>query len=166
MLNIQDITVLYIDTDTVIREKTTLLLNEHGLNVFEVNNLFEAYTVFRKNRVDIVLMDILLSNESGLDFVRFLRQKELLTPVIITTSLSDQNLLFDAINLEITRYLLKPFLNHELINAFHHVIKKLFMRYPINLPISTMDTVTIRLTKHSIILMEKSLTYRQRSTIS
>jgi DNA-binding response OmpR family regulator len=132
MLNIQDVTVLYIDADTVIREKTTLLLYEHGLNVFEVTNLSEAYEIFRKNRVDIILMDILLPNEIGLDFIRFLRQKELLTPVIITTSLSEQNLLLDAINLEISRYLLKPFSSKDLVNAFHHVIKKLFMRYPIN----------------------------------
>ncbi len=128
----ENITLLYIDDDVDIRHKYALLIAENGFKVLEAASLCAAYDFITAHKIDCILMDIILPNENGLDFIRSLRQKELLIPIVITTSILDQTILLDAINLDITRYLIKPLSDNDLFEALYFVTKKLFMRAPVN----------------------------------
>lgn len=50
--------------------------------------------------------------------------KDVLTPVIMTTTYSNQEMLLDAINLNTTRYLHKPLKNNDLLDALYIGVKK------------------------------------------
>lgn len=132
MSYIENITLLYIDDNAEIRNKYALLIAENGFKVIEATSLSAAYDLIAAHKIDFILMDIILPNENGLDFIRYLRQKELLIPIVITTSVVDQTILLDAINLDITRYLIKPLSDNDLIEALRFVTKKLFMHAPVN----------------------------------
>jgi len=132
MVNLENTTVLYLDTSVQIRTKYALVMRENGLKVLEAENVGTAHDLLGMHKVDFILMDIILSNENGLDFIRYLRQKELLIPIVITTSIVDQKILLDAINLDITRYLIKPFSNNDLLEALSFVSRKLSMCHTVN----------------------------------
>lgn len=132
MLNLENVVVLYVDSNLKIRKQHTLFMRENGLKVLEAEDIVQAHSLYQKHKVDIIVMDIIFPNENGLELIRHLRNQEFLTPVIITTSVSDQNSLLDAINLNITRYLIKPFLKDELIDVLKFIIKKLLVCHTVN----------------------------------
>lgn len=168
MFTSQNLTVLYIEHDPEIQQKFTRLMRENGLQVIATDNTLDACNLFRMHEVDIILIDEQLPNKSGIDFVHCLRGKEVLTPVVITTEYTNQNMLLEAINLDITRYLVKPYPQHELLNALQAAINKAinchpitftrldngFSYDPINKVINGPDGVTHQLSKKEYLLLE------------
>jgi DNA-binding response OmpR family regulator len=131
MFRSKNVTVLYIEHDPEVRQMSTQLMRDNGLWIFESDNTSKACDLFRMNEIDIVVIDLELPEKSGLDFIRCLREKEILTPVIITTDHTDKETLFEAINLDITRYLIKPSKKMELLNALEIAIKKAVNYHPV-----------------------------------
>ena len=131
MFATQNLAVLYIEKDPDIRRRGSSLMNENGLKVFESSDTTNGCELFRKNEIDIVMIDLELPEKSGLNFIRCLRGKDVLTPVIITTDHSDKETLFEAINLDITRYLIKPCKKGDLLDALQTAIKKAVNCHPI-----------------------------------
>lgn len=168
MFKNDNFTLLYIESDSDTREKNAHLIRQNGLKVLESDNSLKACDLFRTQKVDLILIDLQLSNENGLDFIRCLRKKDVLTPVIITTLHTNQDILFDAINLNTTRYIKKPFKNNELLEALQLGVKKLlnchastytllhdgFSYDPINKTIGTPQGESVQLSKKEYLLIE------------
>ncbi|MDO9206879.1 MAG: response regulator [Sulfuricurvum sp.] len=125
----ENLTLLCINGDSLAREKNASFMRKNELRVFTANNTTRAYDLYQTHEIDLIIIDIPLPDENGLDFIRHLRQLEIDTPVIITTESTDKEILIDAINLDISRYLIKPFENKELLDAIQVTAKKLFNVY-------------------------------------
>jgi len=126
MFTSQNLTLLCINSDIQTREKNAYFIRKNGLRVFTANNTIRAYELYQMHKIDLIIIDIPLPDENGLDFIRHFRQLEIDIPVIITTEKTDKDILIDAINLDISRYLIKPFENKELLDAIQATAKKLF----------------------------------------
>lgn len=70
------INVLVLDTQPIVRKAIISLLKSNQLptNIFESNSVVAAYKLVRTNDIQIILLDVELSDGSGLDFIRRLRQ--------------------------------------------------------------------------------------------
>ncbi|HEX5329038.1 response regulator transcription factor [Sulfuricurvum sp.] len=168
MFKSNSFTLLYIESDPEIREKHSHFIRENGLKVLETDNSIKACELFRTQKVDMILIDLQLSNENGLDFVRCLRHKDVLTPVIITSTQTNQDILMDAINLNTTRYLQKPLKKNDLIDALQIGAKKIlncrssgfsvleegYSYDPINKTINRPDGTAVQLSKKEYLLLE------------
>jgi DNA-binding response OmpR family regulator len=175
MFKTANFTLLYIESDTKIRENNAHLIRQNGLKVLETDNSIKACDLFRTQKVDLILIDLQLSNENGLEFIRCLRQKDVLTPVIITTTYTTQEILLDAINLNTTRCLTKPFQENDLLDALTVGVKKLlhchssayttlhdgFSYDPINKTINHPDNAPIQLSKKEYLLLELLLSKKR-----
>lgn len=164
----QNLAVLYMEHDPNIRQRGMNLMRGNGLKVFETDNTAKGCELFRMNQIDIVVVDLELPEKSGLDFIHCLREKEILTPVIITTNHTDQETLLEAINLDITRYLIKPCKECDLLEALEIAIKKAvnchpvafsklqngFSYDPINKTVNNPDGTVIQLAKKEYLLIE------------
>lgn len=167
-LKSNNFTVLYIESHPETREYNANIIRENGLKVLETDNSIKACELFRTQHIDMILINLQLSNENGLDFVRCLRHKDVLTPVIITSTQTTQEILLDAINLNTTRYLQKPLQKSELLEALQLGIKKIlncrssgftvldegFSYDPINKMINCPDGTTVQLSKKEYLLIE------------
>ncbi|MFH0709931.1 MAG: response regulator [Pseudomonadota bacterium] len=131
MFATQNLTVLYIEKDLETRRRGSSLMRDNGLKVLEASDTTNGCELFRMNEIDILMIDLELPENSGLNFIRCLRGKDILTPVIITTDHSDKETLFEAINLDITRYLIKPCKESSLLEALQIAIKKTVNSHPI-----------------------------------
>lgn len=168
MFTAQNLTALYLEHDPEVRKRGALLMRDNGLRVLESDNTAKGCDLFRMNEIDVVVVDLELPEKSGLDFIHCLREKEILTPVIITTDHTDQETLLEAINLDITRYLIKPCKECELLEALEIAIKKAvnchpvafsrlhngFSYDPINKTVNNPDGTVSQLAKKEYILIE------------
>lgn len=110
-------TLLYIEDNIEIREHLSRFLQKNGHKVLGANDVDGGCALFQSHPIDVVLVDLQLPRQSGMEFIRCLRGKSIQTPVIITTAHTEKEYLLDAINLDVTRYLVKPFKKSELLDA-------------------------------------------------
>ncbi|MDD5211678.1 MAG: response regulator [Sulfuricurvum sp.] len=166
----QNLNVLYIEEHCASREKNVALMRDIGLNVLETDNLDSTNDLLKHNKIDMILIDLDMHQKERMTFLKFLRYKEIVAPIIITADDSSKEILLDAINLDATRFLIKPLKEDELINAINNTIgKKLsplplvlianelhngFSYDPINKCFITANNEDVQLTKKEHLLIE------------
>jgi two-component system, NarL family, nitrate/nitrite response regulator NarL len=111
--------VVIIDTNYLLREglKKVLSLEECVEIVGEGCSIKEALEVIISKKPDIVVEDIKLGAESGLDIVREIKEKGILSKFIILTASSDYRDFRKAEEIGIEGYILKDALQEEIIYA-------------------------------------------------
>ena len=76
------------------------------------SSVHEARSLCEDSIFDIILVDQLLKNESGLEFVRWLRNPNTtplqFVPIIMISSYSERSRIFDAIGAGVDEFLVKP----------------------------------------------------------
>ena len=123
-LNIlNDFNILYLEDDTSLLIHTKDILDDFVAKVYAVNTSKEALEVLENEKIDVIISDILLENENGIDFLRKIKEeKNLNIPTILTTAHTDTKYLLDAIKLKVENYIIKPINIKELLNTLHDVL--------------------------------------------
>lgn len=100
--------VLAIDDDRVIRNIVRSAVNGAGVVFYEAVSAAEGIAAIRQQTPDVVLLDIMLPDMSGLDLFDEIRRIDSALPVIFITSLSDSDTAIKAMQLGAYDYLVKP----------------------------------------------------------
>lgn len=112
--------VLIVDDDPAIRETLCAFLQRTGWDVKAAGD-FESGMKMLDEDIDVVLTDIRLGDESGIDLLRAARAEHPFIEVILMTGHVDIKDPIEALNLRAFAYLTKPFefseLNQTLISA-------------------------------------------------
>jgi DNA-binding NtrC family response regulator len=117
-------TVLVVDDDAGIRESAAMALAKIGHRVHQASDAFEAQRVLREHRVDVVVSDIYMPGENGLELLQAIAERGDAPRVILmtargsieTTALAQRAGAFD--------YLAKPFELSELIARVAAAVSK------------------------------------------
>ncbi len=146
-LNIlQNFNILYLEDDKNLRLHTKDVLEDFVNNIYAVGTSNEAFNVILNNKIDVIISDILLENENGIDFLQFLQEdKNIHIPAILTTAHTDTKYLIDAIKLKVENYIIKPINIKELLNTLHDILLPVIQQKEIaknNNIIKTISTVT------------------------
>jgi two-component system, OmpR family, response regulator len=115
--------ILVVDDD---REIQTLLrdyLETKGFRATAVGNTAQARRALDRDRADLIVLDLMLPNESGLDFCRTLR-RESTTPVIMLTALGETVDRIVGLETGADDYLPKPFDPQELVSRIRAVLRR------------------------------------------
>jgi DNA-binding response OmpR family regulator len=102
--------ILYIDDDPDILGAMRIQLEALGYIMVEAQDGAQGLRAFRKERPDIVLVDLMMEEvDAGTRFVRHLRLEAPTVPVVMITSVGDSfNLTADAADLGLSAILQKP----------------------------------------------------------
>ncbi len=115
--------ILYIEDEVDLLKHTTTVLEDFAKNIFSVQTCSEALAILNKNHIDVIISDILLKNENGIEFLHHLKNDlNINIPTILTTAHTDTEHLLDAIKLKVENYIVKPINIKELLNALHDVL--------------------------------------------
>jgi len=114
---IKDLTLLYIEDDPEIQGYLAEFLERYTSNLHLAQSAEKGKELYEKIHPDIILLDINLPGKSGIDFARELRKHDHDTRIIISTAYTDKEFLLTAVELELTRYLVKPITSIELMEA-------------------------------------------------
>ncbi len=90
------IQVLIFDTDRAFRRNVSERLHIEGFTIFEAGDETEATGVALNRNIDVVLLGARGATQSGLEFLKFIKQNRPLTEVILMTPL-DEHSLFGSI---------------------------------------------------------------------
>ncbi|MGA1941276.1 response regulator [Arcobacter sp. YIC-310] len=122
-LNIlQQFNILYLEDDVNLLKHTKDVLEDFVNNIYAVKTSNEAMDVLLNKKVDVIISDILLEDENGIDFLKHIKQKDINIPTILTTAHTDTKYLLDAIKLKVENYIIKPINIKELLNSLHDVL--------------------------------------------
>jgi len=113
----KNLTLLYIEDDSEVQKYIGEFLTRYTLNLHLAQSAEEGLLVYQEIEPDIILLDINLPGKNGIDFARELRKMDHHTRIIISTAYTDNDFLLTAVELELTRYLVKPVTSMELIEA-------------------------------------------------
>lgn len=120
--NLKHKTILFLEDNMEFAVNTTNLLQVFVQTVHHAQDISQAHTILSSNSIDIIICDIKLKNENGIDFIREVRRTDTKTPILIISGHKDEEFLFRAIPLGLTAYLLKPIKYETLIDALKQCV--------------------------------------------
>ena len=117
------INIMLVDDHVLFRESLKVLIEKDKdfSVVCEADSEDDCIYALRHNKVDIILLDIMLKNYNGLSLLEFLRKKRVDVKVIILTMHSEIEYLVRATELNTDGYLLKTIHYDELFRAIRDV---------------------------------------------
>jgi len=103
--------ILIVDDDRTNILVLSSLLKQEGYKVLEASNGVEAIRCFDKNRIDMILMDILMPVMDGYQAAKEIKSKtdERFVPIIFLTALTDENSLAKCVESGGDDFLTKPY---------------------------------------------------------
>ena len=125
-------TILVIDDDPDFRNFVRVLLESKGMEVIEASTLDEAHTKLQERTPNIILLDMELENESGIDFLQERAIKPGLSriPVVVCSSQNLSTVVLEAIRNGADDYLLKPMKQPWLMQRIRkHLINEVELSY-------------------------------------
>ena len=118
------------DSPTVVEHMKMLLKNSNVkvLNVGSEFGMMQSIESYGK-LVDLVLMDLTLKTENGMDLIRNLRSNERYKklPIIIITEHVSKNLILEARELKVRGYLKKPIEKETFLDRIYEVVGNVSM---------------------------------------
>ncbi|MBR6149612.1 MAG: response regulator transcription factor [Lachnospiraceae bacterium] len=117
------INIMLVDDHVLFRESLRVLIEKDKFIKVscEAATMSECINCLRFHDVDIILLDITLGDENGLDILEFIRKKKINTKVIMLTMHKEVEKLVRATELKTNGYLLKTITHDELFTAIHDV---------------------------------------------
>lgn len=106
--------ILIIEDDIQLNSTITNFLRYKGCQTTSVEDGEEALEYIDKNFYDLYIIDINIPKVSGLEVLKYIRQKDLITPVIIITASLELENLKTAYKNGCDEYIKKPFYLEEL----------------------------------------------------
>ncbi|MBF0136039.1 MAG: diguanylate cyclase [Magnetococcales bacterium] len=116
--------VLYVEDDLEICQEMTELLSRYVRQVFPCQDARTGLTCHREQNPDLIITDIRMAFVDGLDMIRQIRQSDPDIPVIVTTAHSSEDYFIRSIELGIDRYLLKPVLPKQILEALTYCARR------------------------------------------
>jgi two-component system OmpR family response regulator len=107
--------VLVVDDELQLQKALVDYLRCHNLNAIGVSCRAEALWALSTHKPDIILLDIKLGDDDGLELLRHLRIKSVLPVILMTGHLQDKSDRVVGLEMGADDYLLKPFDMRELV---------------------------------------------------
>jgi DNA-binding response OmpR family regulator len=117
------IKILVVDDDTLLRRSLKYRLEREGYAVTAADNRADALIFARRDRPDLILLDIGLPDGDGLDVARTL-QREMDVPIIFLTGRGHESDIVVGLELGAEDYITKPFGMRELLARLRVVLRR------------------------------------------
>ena len=119
----QQLHILVVDDDPAMRQLVSGYLQENALRVTAVATGAEMAQALAERAIDLVVLDLRLASEDGMQLARRLRE-ESAVPIIIVTGKQDEADRVMGLELGADDYVLKPFSPRELLARIRAVLRR------------------------------------------
>ena len=120
------VTILVVEDEAAIRHMLDFRLSREGFTVVEATDAAAAWEAIKGCYPDLVLLDWMLPNTSGLEFLRSLREDEYTReiPVIMLTARSEEQHRVTGLDHGADDYVTKPFSTEELVARIRALLRR------------------------------------------
>ena len=121
--------ILYIEDDQIFTLKIKSILDNFFKFVFIARNGEEALELFKTNKINLIISDINMPKMDGLTFLKNLRNINSDISFIFLTARKGVDTIIDAIQLDISNYILKPIDLNNFLFILDKTIQKDYKKY-------------------------------------
>ena len=115
--------ILIIDDDEKIRLLLKKFLENNELRVSDAESTEEAKKIMESLIFDLLVVDIMMPGQNGLDFLKEIRKTSQM-PVLMLTAMSDPEDRLDGLEIGADDYMTKPFEPRELLLRIQNILKR------------------------------------------
>ncbi len=115
--------LLVVDDDNRIRDLLTRYLGSHGFRVTAAADAADARRQITGMAFDLLIIDVMMPGESGLELTQSLRQS-MDVPILMLTARSETEERIEGLELGADDYLPKPFEPRELLLRINNILKR------------------------------------------
>lgn len=117
--------ILIVDDEKLLTKTLSNALKDAGYKTATATNAETAEKqIFSGKGFDLILLDNKLVKKSGLDIVRKMRDRDVKTKVILMTAYDSPEVKSEAKELEVNRYVKKPFDLPSMLDIVKEVIER------------------------------------------
>ena len=118
--------ILVVDDDTRLRELLRRFLTDQELLVTTAAGAAEARALLPLLRYDLIILDVMMPGESGLELARGLRADAMTSqqPILLLTARGEAGDRIDGLEAGADDYLAKPFEPRELLLRIHAILRR------------------------------------------
>ena len=119
-------TILIVDDEEPIREMVTVALEMAGYNCLEAADAKQAHAHVIDHKPDLILLDWMLPDISGIEFARRLKRNELTSeiPIVMLTAKGEEDHKIQGLETGADDYITKPFSPRELAARLKAVLRR------------------------------------------
>jgi PAS domain S-box-containing protein len=114
--------ILIVDDNDMNRLVASLILSEHGAEMIEAENGFDAINMIKNHPIDVILMDIQMPVMNGYETTRKIRTLGFNEPIIALTAYAVKDERDRCIESGMNDFITKPFEERHLISIINKVI--------------------------------------------
>ena len=115
--------ILVVDDERGVRESFSMVLKD-DYHVLLAGTGQEATDIFKKNSVDLILLDILLPDTNGLELLEKFVETDPNTEIIMVTAVNEIQSAVQAIKLGAYEYIIKPFVVDDVLTVIRRALEK------------------------------------------
>ncbi len=118
--------ILLVEDEKPIRSMLEFALNKEGFSILEAENGKEADMLLHKSTPDLILMDWMLPDISGVEIIKVLKKRESTSaiPIIMLTARTEESHKVEGLDAGADDYITKPFSPRELIARIQAVLRR------------------------------------------
>jgi two-component system OmpR family response regulator len=116
--------VLAIDDDPSVRQMVVDYLGDNDIRVTALSSGQQIVEVLARDTIDLVLLDLRLPGEDGMDIARRLREESPGLPIVMLTGRKDEADRVMGLELAADDYLTKPFSPRELLARIRALLRR------------------------------------------
>ena len=121
--------VLVVDDESDIRESLGVLLGSEGYAVDLAQNAAEGIHKMASRGYDLVLLDLMMPDRSGMDVLQEVRQRDRETPIFMITAYGSVEAAVKALKFGANDYFSKPWDNEKLLIEIERMIVRRRLEY-------------------------------------
>jgi putative two-component system response regulator len=116
--------VLVVEDDPQVQALIRLLVEGRGDRCWVAGDLATARRILGNEEVQLVLCDVELRGESGLDLVRWVQVEDPAIAVVMVTAVDDARFAESALGLGAYGYIIKPFRTNDVLIAIQNALRR------------------------------------------
>lgn len=124
------IDVLYVEDELSLAMIVTDSLETHGFNVRHKENGQEAFAAFKRQKPDIIVLDVMMPLMDGFTLASEIRRHDTVIPILFLTAMTQSEDVVRGFRLGGNDYVRKPFKIEELIVRIEALTKKIQPEQP------------------------------------
>lgn len=123
--SLKNYTILYAEDEDEVRQNYVEYLSSYFKAVYSCADGAQALATYHKFRPDVLLLDVSMPEMDGLEVAREVRKEDKEVRIMMLTAHTEQERLLQAVELGLTRYLLKPLRRRDFKEALEKVSQEL-----------------------------------------
>ena len=163
---------LYVEDDRNMRESTSELFESYFKEIHTAedgNAGYEKYVAYHTRTgdyYDLVIADINMPGQSGIEMIRQMQLLHKSQPIMIVSAHTESHYLLDAIDLDVASFVVKPLNLEKLLQALHKTSKFVVEQQMMELYQNETEKESVALNHTNRLLQEEIETLKSNATVS